>query len=105
MPTYNTTADWAVAQLRQNDWVTRHEMIRGFDISRPRLYDQICKRMSPSELICGTASGVQADHATIILKDKVRKHYKQTSLHMYFRRAVKKPKFKQLTLDTFFSRR
>ena len=27
MPSYRTTADWVVAQLRKVDWVTRHNMV------------------------------------------------------------------------------
>ena len=103
MPTYNTTADWGVAQLRRVDWVSRHEMIQGVAIAKPRLYSDICKRMSPSELLDGIATGKRlCDGSTIVLMDKDRQTYRQTTLWRYFKRAVKKPAFKQLKLDMYF---
>jgi len=106
MSSYHTTADWAVAQLRRADWISRHEMIDGLSISKPALYAQICKRMAPSELLDGKASGVRIGERTpIILPDKARKGYRQLSLHSYFRPMVKKPQYKQLRLDQSFQKR
>ena len=70
MPSYNTTADWCVAQLRKEGWVSRNIMVKRLQTSRPRVYEGIVLRMSPDELLAGEGSGVHsAPDSVIILKD------------------------------------
>ena len=98
MPTYHTTADWVVAQLRKEDWVTRNMVADRLKISRPRVYEGIVKRMGPCELLAGECTGPAMGRTTIIIsKGSTKAKYKQTTLYEYFHPKVSKDKQRKLT--------
>ena len=109
MPTYPTTADWVVAQLRREDWIQRHNLANLLKNERPRVYSQVVKKMHPSELLEGTNTGISASPCTIIVAGDIhRPGYKQTSLFKYFKRVKRvppKPAYNQLTLHRFFKKK
>ena len=47
MPTYLTHVDWVVAQLRREDWVTRHALVNRLRVTKYATYLKIIERMSP----------------------------------------------------------
>ena len=105
MPTYLTHVDWVVAQLRREDWSTRHTLVKRLQVKKNAMYLKILERMSPDELINGECTGVVGSRDVLVARDKPRKAYKQLSLHRYFYPKPKKQPFKQLTLDMYFVKR
>ena len=94
VPRDGTAAAGITQWLLNMDWKTRHRYMR-VTKCLPRKGDlvrQIKNRMSPCELIDGTATGVSSKvyHGIIPLHNKKLKHRRQTTLYEFF---VKKRRF------------
>ena len=106
MPSYLTTADWVVAQLRREDWIRRHQLATLLKDRKERMYAQVVKKMSPIELLEGMDTGISASPFTVVVaRDIKRSGYKQLTLNMFFKRVPAKPAYKQVTLHRYFKRK
>ena len=89
MPSYRSTTVYAAAQLRRDDWVTRHYLLARLRATRPALYRQIMAVMTPDEALFGTDyMAALPEHTIIVMKDRSpAKHMVQTKITKYFRRV------------------
>ena len=104
MPSYLTTADYAVSILRKEDWVSRHILLDRLKINRNRVYIDAIKRLSPDEALLGEATGIPIGKTIFVAKDIKRKNYKQLTLHKFFKPAPKKSPYIQMAIHDYFRR-
>ena len=100
----HSAAEWASRQLLKVDWVVRHYHLSRLQRTRPALFSQLRRCLSPDDFLYGLSAPVLAEHSIIVMGDIDRKSYKQTLLTKYFRRRPKKlvEKYKQKTLIQYF---
>ena len=100
----HSAAEWAAKQLLKVDWVVRHWHLSQWQRTRPALFSQLRRILSPDDFLYGLNAPVLAPHSIIVMGDMKRKSYKQTLLTKYFRRQPKKPveKYKQKKLTRYF---
>ena len=96
MPCYKSAAEWAVAQFRREDWVTRHHLMARLRVNRPTLWGQIMDMMSPDEALDGRdtmrpTSGRVALVMKNRMKPKPTTNLVQTKITKYFRRVSVQP--------------
>ena len=97
------TAKYAIAHLRNLDWVQRHRYFEKIAKYNPPMGHAIQSEMHPGELLSGLNACMQALPTDIIvLMDRIRKRPcdVQPTLHRWF--LVKKRRSYQSTLDKYF---
>ena len=89
MPGYNSTAEYAAAQLRRVGWITRHKLMARLQVRKPKWHDAILAIMTPDEMLDGKDTmPVLPEHSVIVMKSgppKTKNRLLQTRITKYFR--------------------